>query len=190
MTPQLSISQVHIRSMEYVTRTDKQRRLSPGNRDEMALSARVPVQAVVRGFLGGLVATAVMTVYRAPIFRALPPTAEFWARYLGGGEAEQYFLEGLVLHFLYGGVAGGVLGFLLANINPRTSLDRELTSLFAGLVYGLFLSVFGTRVLFRYVLERDLDPEQALVFHVGHVIYGLTLGTWIGSRERVGEVYE
>jgi len=29
-----------------------------------------------------------------------------------------------------------------------------------------------------------------VIFHVGHVIYGLTLGTWIGFRERKGEVYE
>ena len=125
-----------------------------------------------------------------PIFRGLPPTAEFWAQYLSGDDADQYFLEGLLLHFLYGGVAGGVFGLFHVNIDRRTSFHRERTSLVAGFVYGLFLSVFGTRVLFRYVLKQDLDQEEGLVFHVGHVVYGLTLGTWIGSRERFGEVYE
>jgi hypothetical protein len=27
-----------------------------------------------------------------------------------------------------------------------------------------------------------LDADERLVFHVGHLVYGLTLGTWLGSR--------
>jgi len=58
------------------------------------------------------------------------------------------------------------------------------------LVYSLALSAFGTRVLFRYLLDEELESDETVIFHVGHVIYGLTLGTWIGFRERKGEVYE
>jgi len=36
------------------------------------------------------------------------------------------------------------------------------------------------------VLERvlDMDPaaDERLVFHAGHLVYGLGLGTWFGSR--------
>lgn len=171
-------------------RAHGERRTSSGSGDGPTVPPGVPLPEIARGFLGGLVATAVMTVYRVPIFRALPPTAEFWARYVGRGEAERYLLEGLALHFAYGGVAGGVLGGLLATVDPRTSFDRELTSLSAGLCYGLLLSAFGTRVVFRYVLERDVERQEALAFHVGHVVYGLTLGSWLGSRERFGDVYD
>lgn len=63
-----------------------------------------------RGATGGFVATVVMTVFRSPVFRALPPTAEFWAQYVGGGPAEEYTIAGLALHLFYGTAAGTVLG--------------------------------------------------------------------------------
>jgi hypothetical protein len=28
----------------------------------------------------------------------------------------------------------------------------------------------------------DLAQDEALIFHVGHVIYGLTLGAWVDSN--------
>lgn len=147
-------------------------------------------RAAIRGVKGGLIATAVMTLYRLPIFRALPPTAEFWARFVGGGDAEQYPLHGLALHFLYGAVAGGVFGPAFAVIDRRTGFDRERLGLVSGLAYGLVLSLVGHRLIFRHLLERELAPDEAIVFHVGHAIYGLTLGTWFGRRERFGDVYE
>jgi hypothetical protein len=145
---------------------------------------------VLRGVVGGLVATAVMTVYRLPIFRSLPPTAEFWARYVGGGEAEEYPFVGLVLHFLYGGVGGGLFGGLFARLSSRTSLPREPLGVASGVGFGGVLSVFGTRVVFPYLLGRDLEADERLVFHVGHLVYGLTIGTWVAKRESAGEVYD
>lgn len=145
--------------------------------------------AIWRGLKGGFIATAVMTLYRVPVFRALPPTAEFWAKYLGG-EAEQYTLSGIVLHFLYGSVAGAVFGVLFTRFGLRQRQTREWDGIVTGSLYGVVLSLFGTEVIFRYVLGRELESEHELVFHVGHLIYGLTLGTWMSSRKRVGEVYE
>jgi len=37
-------------------------------------------------------------------------------------------------------------------------------------------------VLLRGLLDEDLDPDEALIFHLSHVIYGITLGAWLGSR--------
>lgn len=147
-------------------------------------------RAVIRGLKGGFIATAVMTLFRLPIFRSLPPTAEFWALYVGGGEAEQYLFEGLFLHFLYGVFAGGLFGSFFSTLDARMTFDREPFALVSGLLYGLVLSVVGTRIIFRYVLGRELEDDERLVFHVGHIIYGLTLGSWFGSRERFGDVYE
>jgi hypothetical protein len=28
----------------------------------------------------------------------------------------------------------------------------------------------------------DLDADEALIFHVGHAIYGIALGAWVGSN--------
>lgn len=145
---------------------------------------------MVRGVVGGLIATALMTLYRFPVFRALPPTSEFWAAFVGGGEPEQYPLEGLLLHFLYGGAAGGVFGIGFSLIDFRSERDRRLGAIGLSFVYGLVLSVFGTRVIFRHLLKEELEPDEGVVFHVGHVIYGLTLGTWLSSSERIGEVYD
>ena len=150
---------------------------------------RVPT-LVLRGVVGGIIATAVMTLYRFPVFRALPPTAEFWATVVRDGEPEDYPVVAFVLHFMYGATAGGLFGYLFSTLQFRSERERRLGATLLALGYGLVLSVFGTRVLFRHVLNERLEPDEAFIFHVGHVIYGLTLGTWLTSRERVGDVYE
>jgi len=58
----------------------------------------------------------------------------------------------------------------------------------SGLAYCIGLSVFGSRVIFVRVLERELQPEDALVFHVGHAVYGVTLGTVVATSESAGDV--
>lgn len=153
------------------------------------LGARA-VRGLVRGVVGGLIATVLMTLYRFPVFRALPPTADFWAKYVGSGGAESHPGTGLALHFLYGGAAGGLFGVGIGLVDFRSERERDLGTIGLSLAYGLVLSVFGTRVVFEHLLDEELEPAEALVFHVGHAIYGLTLGTWMRSRERSGEVYE
>jgi hypothetical protein len=143
-----------------------------------------------RGVVGGLVATVLMTLYRFPAFRALPPTSEFWAMYVAGGEPEQYPVEGLILHFLYGGAAGGLLGLAFSLVDVRTARSRRFGALGLAVGYSLLLSVFGTRVVFRRLLGEELDDDERMVFHVGHLVYGLSLGTWLQSREEPGDVYE
>lgn len=170
-------------------------RSGPRGRRVRSWVPRVPatsraIRTVGRGLVGGLVATVVMTAYRLPVFRALPPTAEFWARYVGGGEAERYPLQGLLLHLGYGTAAGGVYGLLASALDRRDPAARERAGLLAGLAYGLALSIVGARLIFVRVLGRELQSEHALVFHVGHAIYGMTLGTFVAGREAVGKVYE
>ena len=145
---------------------------------------------MIRGAKGGLVATMVMSLYRAPMFRALPPTAELWAQYVEGGGAESHPLAGYVLHALYGIGGGVVIGAVLPTVERRSPLNREKTALVSGAVLSLLLSAFGTKVIFRRLLDRELDENEGLVFHVGHLVYGLTLGTWLGARRSVGDVYD
>ena len=145
---------------------------------------------MIRGAKGGFIATVLMTVYRIPMFRALPPTSELWAQFVGGGPAEEYPVAGYVLHALYGTVAGAVLGGVLPSVERRSPVGAETTALFSGVGFSVLLSLFGVHVLFHRLLGRELEPDQEVVFHVGHVVYGLTLGTWLGRSERVGEVYD
>ncbi|USZ74835.1 hypothetical protein NGM07_15500 [Halorussus vallis] len=173
------------RADERTTRAERRRRRS----------ARV-----VEGAKGGLVATLVMTAYRLPISHALPPTAVFWSKFVAGGDPNDHPVAAIVLHLLYGLGAGVAFGALVPTGSGSTASTPQLSSsaaeadeddrearreaagLLAGTVYGLVLSVFGERVVLERVLGMSLDADDRLVFHVGHAIYGLTLGTWMGSR--------
>jgi hypothetical protein len=170
---------------------DDASRRQPGvQRDPTSSSGLRVLRGLIRGIVGGLIATILTTLYRFPVFRALPPTSDFWAKYVGSGDAEAYPTIGLLLRFLYGGTAGGLFGAGISLLNFRNERERRLGVLGLSLVYGLALSVFGTRFLFPYLLDEELEPGESVIFHAGHVIYGLTLGTWISSKERKGEVYE
>ena len=163
--------------------------------DEAAKENTAPVdrsvaRAALRGAKGGLIATVVMTIYRLPIFRSLPPTAEFWAQYVGGGEPEDYPAQALALHLLYGAGGGAAFGPLFARLARQFPERRGRIGVVAGALYGVALSAFGSRIILDRLLGLDVDSEEALVFHVGHLVYGLTLGTWLGSRRPLGEVYD
>lgn len=145
--------------------------------------------SLLAGATGGLLGTAVMTAYRLPVFRALPPTAELWAQYVGG-DAEGHTVAGLLLHLVYGAAGGAAFGPAYAAVASRLPVRRDATGMVGGSLYGAGLSAFGARVVFERLLGRELDRERALVFHAGHVVYGLTLGTWLGTRERRGDVYD
>lgn len=142
----------------------------------------VDARAIALGLKSGLIATVVMTVFRMPISESLPPTAEFWARYVGGGEPEDYPLIGLALHLAYGAAAGGLFAAILGAPAGRREVERERVGVVLGVVYGVLLSFFGERVLLRWLLGLDPEPDERFVFHVSHVVYGLTLGAWMGSR--------
>lgn len=159
---------------------------------EAQQGARPSTWRIVReGLVGGVVATAVMTLYRLPVFRALPPTAEFWTQYVQEGEPEGFLPEALVLHAAYGAGAGAAFSLLFTVLAARMDTDSHPRfGLLFGVVYGGLLSIFGSRVLLEAMLDEDLDAKEAMVFHVGHLIFGLSLGTWATTRESYGEVYE
>jgi hypothetical protein len=143
-----------------------------------------------RGLEGGVLGTAVMTVYRLPVTRSLPPSAEFWATFVGDGEPEEYPIIALVLHVVYGAVAGAVFAAILPHHDPTVDVSGsgppsprgEISTTVYGLLYGLALSFAGDRFVLGWLL--DVDPDDRFAFHVGHVLYGITLGAWIGTRTR------
>lgn len=153
---------------------------SKSAREDQTVGDRHPV---LTGVEGGLFATVVMTLFREPTARALPPTAEFLALYLDGEPAE-YPVAALVLHLLYGTSAGVVFVPFFAMFGNTD--EPETIGLLTGAIYGLASSVFGRRIVLAQVLDLELDTDEVAVFHAGHLIYGLTLGVWVGSRSRIG----
>jgi len=144
---------------------------------------------IVEGAKGGLVATLVLTAYRLPVSHALPPTAQFWSKFVSGGDPQDHTVPALVLHLLYGLGAGALFGavFPERETTHRETADRrtarnEVAGLLSAAVYGLALSIFGEKIMLNRVFGMDLDADEGLVFHVGHLVYGLSLGTWLGSR--------
>jgi hypothetical protein len=156
---------------------------------------------VVQGAKAGFMATVAMTAYRAPLARSLPPTARFWTKFVSGGDPGDHPVAALALHLLYGTLGGVGFGLLapMATDQSATQVDqrgpddhretarREAVGLVAGALYGLALSVFGERVMLERVLDMDPEADERLVFHAGHLVYGLSLGTWFGSRTSDGE---
>jgi hypothetical protein len=169
---------------------DASPRVSPTGSDSVSIPGAGLFRSLARGVAGGLIATVLMTLYRFPVFRALPPTAEFWATYVGGGAPRTHFGTGLVLHFLYGGAAGGLFGVVIDTLGVDNDGKRSLGVIVLSLAYGLALSAFGTRFVFQRLLDEELDPNDDAIFHAGHAIYGLTLGTWLSFDERLGDAYE
>lgn len=161
---------------------DEQRRAIDDDSDRQGVLQRVRV-----GAAGGLVATVVMTAFRLPISRSLPPTDEFWRRYVRRDGSGSATVPALLLHLLYGagaGVAYVALEPRLVGTDPtRPSEARaELRGVVTAVGYSLVLSAFGLRVLLDWLLDEELEPDEELIFHLGHAIYGITLGAWLGSR--------
>jgi hypothetical protein len=125
-----------------------------------------------------------MTAYRMPISGSLPPTANFWARFVGDGSPEEYPLQAFVLHLIYGAAGGALFGTLFSDTTTGSDsrVGIELRDLLSGLGFGLGGSLFGTRVVLGRLVGMDLSRDEALIFHVGHLIYGVTLGAWLGSN--------
>ncbi|MFB6129881.1 MAG: hypothetical protein ABEJ28_03560 [Salinigranum sp.] len=61
-------------------------------------------------------------------------------------------------------------------------VGRERRGTGLGFLYGVLLSLFGVSVVLERLLGMDLEPDERFVFHVSHVVYGLTLGAWFGSN--------
>ncbi|WP_049922247.1 DUF6789 family protein [Halopiger djelfimassiliensis] len=138
--------------------------------------------AALRGIQAGFVATLIMTAFRLPILRSLPPSANFWAQYVTGGDPEAHPIAGLLLHFGYGIQAGAIFGALFALQDAERSIEPEQRGLVWGSIYGMVLSAFGSQVLLKELLDIRLEADELALFHAGHLVYGLSLGAWIGSR--------
>ncbi|XVH33607.1 DUF6789 family protein (plasmid) [Haloferacaceae archaeon DSL9] len=138
--------------------------------------------AMIRGIQGGFVATLIMTAFRLPILRSLPPSANFWATYVGTGDPDDHPIAGIVLHLLYGITGGVVFGVIFSLLDAERPIEPEQRGLVWGSVFGMGLSAFGSQIMLKQLLDIELDADELALFHAAHLVYGLALGAWVGSR--------
>ncbi|MDY6819684.1 MAG: hypothetical protein SVG88_13575, partial [Halobacteriales archaeon] len=137
--------------------------------------------SLIGGLVGGLVATIVMTAFMMALGDdSPPPTALFYSKYLGDGEPEEYMMQGMFLHAMYGIGAGVVFAYLgVAGLMAFTPLTLA-NGLINGLVYGFILFIGAAVFWMKIVLDIDAEPPQVAMFLLFHLIYGGVLGAWVG----------
>jgi hypothetical protein len=110
---------------------------------------------VVLGFQGGLIAICTLTVFRLLVSRFLPPTANFWAEYVTGGEMSDYPEEAMALHLLYGALGGSVFAVLFDQLDELSPVPTELDGVLIGFLASLPFSLFGTTIMLDRVLGLE-----------------------------------
>lgn len=145
-------------------------------------TARYPTMTdvtILNGLVGGLLATIVMTAFMMTLGDdSPPPTALFWSAYIGDAGPDEYMMQGMVLHFLYGIGAGAVLAAVLPEVGFETVDLLEAVGI--GLGYGVVLFVGAAVFWMRIVLDMDPEPRDVGLFLLFHLVYGAVLGAVIG----------
>ena len=117
--------------------------------------------SVIAGLAGGLVATIVMTVGMMMMGDGGPPPTAGLVAKVAGGEPEDYAMPGMVLHLIYGVVAGAVF----AVGAPLIGLDFGSIGVAIGLgvVYGIVLMIGGMMFWMRTVLGMEPDRDMMVM---------------------------
>ncbi|MFB6095140.1 MAG: hypothetical protein ABEJ71_01645 [Halodesulfurarchaeum sp.] len=135
---------------------------------------------LISGLIAGLVATIVMTVFMGSLGDdSPPPTALFYAKFVGGGEPAEYMMQGMVLHLVYGTLAGGIFAAAILFLG-FVSVGTLGSALLWALVYAFILFLGGAMFWMNAVLGVDPDGKMIGMFLFFHLVYGLVLGGWIG----------
>jgi hypothetical protein len=133
---------------------------------------------VIAGLAGGFVATIVMSIVMKVMGGGPPPTADLIAK-IRGGKAINFEKPGMILHLLYGTIAGAVFAIGLPIIG--FGFEALGVAIGFGLVYGLVLMVGGMVFWMKTVIGMSPDKEMVLTFATVHAVYGLFLGAVLGS---------
>lgn len=136
---------------------------------------------IVSGLIGGFVATLVMTIFMMLVGDdSPPPTALFYSKYVGGESPDQYMMQGMLLHFVYGIVAGGVFVAVVPALGFVSTATLGAAILW-GLVYGLVLFVIAAAFWMMMILGMSPEMKMAGTFLFFHLVYGVVLGAWVGT---------
>jgi hypothetical protein len=135
--------------------------------------------SLVAGLAGGLIATVVMTIVMMVMGEGGPPPTAALVSKFAGGEPADHAVPGMVLHLLYGVVAGAVFAVGVPIIGLE--LTDLLVATGLGIVYGLGLMVVGMVFWMRMVVGMAGGRDTMVMFGVVHVVYGAVLGAFVGA---------
>jgi len=135
--------------------------------------------SVIAGLAGGLVATIIMTIVMMVLGQGGPPPTAGLVSKFAGGEPEAYAMPGMVLHLIYGVVAGAVFAVGV----PLAGLDfgSIAVTIGLGLVYGIVLMIGGMMFWMRMIIGMEPDRDVMVTFGTVHVVYGVVLGAFLGA---------
>jgi hypothetical protein len=135
--------------------------------------------SIISGLAGGLVATIIMTgVMMVMGDGGPPPTASLVAKF-SGGDSEDHAMPGMMLHMIYGIVAGAV--FAVGAPLLGLGFGSLMVAVGLGLVYGIILMIGGMVVWMRMVIGMEPDRGMIMMFGTVHVVYGVVLGAFLGA---------
>jgi len=135
--------------------------------------------SLTAGVAGGLLATIVMTAVMMMLGDGgPPPTAALVAKF-AGGEPADHAMPGMILHMVYGVVAGAV--FAVGVPLFGFGLDSVAIAVGLGLVYGVVLMIGGMVFWMRSIIGMEPDRDMMTTFGTVHVVYGVVLGGFLGA---------
>ena len=132
------------------------------------------------GLVAGLVSTGVMSLVEYPIWRkwGVEGVSEWHLNQVMIGRImhrspQTVVLQGIILHFLHGGLAGIVFALLLSEVPNIPTFE-------AGIMFGLLLWIIAL-IIMRPVTgvefwHHPLGLPAILVSLFGHILYGMFLG--------------
>lgn len=88
----------------------------------------------------------------------------------------------MVLHLLYGALGGSVFAMLFSWLDERSPVPTELDGVLIGFLASIPFSLFGTNIVLDRILGLDMETDEVMIFHASHLVYGLSIGAWVGSR--------
>jgi hypothetical protein len=136
--------------------------------------------SVLSGLAGGLLATIVMTVFMVALGDdSPPPTAALWAKYVGDGAPDDYMMQGMALHMMYGIGAGAAFAVGAAALGLGVGAGALTGTLLWALAYGVVLTVVGAVFWMKVVLAMGPEPVMVGMFAFFHLVYGTVLGASI-----------
>lgn len=133
--------------------------------------------SVLNGLVGGLLATIVMTIFMMALGDdSPPPTAALWAKYVGDGAPDEYMMQGMALHMLYGVGAGVAFAVGVTALGLGVGAGALGGTLLWAVAYGVVLTVVGAAFWMRIVLAMEPEPAMVGMFAMFHLVYALVLG--------------
>jgi hypothetical protein len=140
---------------------------------------------VIITIIAGLIGTGGMTLVMWLIHKSGMANADM-VRAIGSifsRNLDESLAPGLIIHFVVGSLIAFIYVILISLLNPTSVAATIGTGAMIGLFHGVaFCFLLVVSVAEHHPLEqfRNAGLEVALAHLVGHVIYGLLVGTVIG----------